>query len=120
MTEAIASPSPWSLSGDIIVGAAEPRANPKVEPYGHVLAKLCWDFDGDRNANGDLPWKTAEANGRLMVAAPVLLAACRAAYGMFQQSPLNADDDWTASQLAQQLRDAIRQATKGTACSSSP
>jgi hypothetical protein len=70
------TPGPWSLSGDLIVGAPEPRPNPKVEPYPHSIAKLCWDFDGDRNANGDLPWAKAKANGRLITAAPDLLLAC--------------------------------------------
>lgn len=69
------SPAPWELSGDLIVGAPEPRPNPKVEPHPHAVAKLCWDFDGDRGANGDLPWAVAKANGQLIIAAPAMLSA---------------------------------------------
>ena len=69
------SPASWTLSGDLIVGAPEPRPNPKVEPHPHAVAKLCWDFDGDAGANGDLPWSIAKANGRLIIAAPDLLQA---------------------------------------------
>jgi hypothetical protein len=69
------TPGPWSISGDLVVGAPESRPNPKVEPHPHSVAKLCWDFDGDRGANGDLPWLVAEANAQLIAAAPELLEA---------------------------------------------
>lgn len=72
------SPAPWSMSGDLVVGAPEPRPNPKVEPHSHAVAKLCWDFDGDTGANGDLPWSIAKANGQLIIAAPELLQALKA------------------------------------------
>lgn len=67
------SPAPWTASGDLIVGAPEPRPNPKVAPEPHAIAKMCWDFDGDCNANGTLPWTVAKHNQRLMTAAPELL-----------------------------------------------
>jgi len=77
------TPGPWELSGDLIVGAPEPRPNPKVEPCPHNVAKLCWNFDGDRSPNGDLQWATAEANGNLIVAAPDLLRLLKALQPIF-------------------------------------
>ena len=73
---------------------------------------LLWDaaFPDNHNILGVLPLDYAQ----LFAAAPELLAACKLAFSQFQQSPLNADDDWILSPLAQQLKLAIRKATKGT------
>ena len=75
------TPTPWSTSGDLISGAPEPRLNPKVKPYPHSVCKMCWDFDGDAGANGDLPWPVAEQNQLFIVRAvnchDELLAACK-------------------------------------------
>ena len=73
------TPGPWTISGDLIVGAPESRPNPKVAPFPHSVAKLCWDFDGDRNANGELPWTTAVENARLIASAPDMLEALQLA-----------------------------------------
>lgn len=73
------TPGPWAISGQLIHGAPERRPNPKVEPHPHTVAAVCWDFDGDRGATGDLPWPVAAANARLIAAAPELLAAARIA-----------------------------------------
>lgn len=56
----------------------------------------------------------AEANARLIAAAPELLAMLKRCYGMFQQSPLNKDDNWLSSQLARDLRKTITKAQAQT------
>lgn len=101
------TPGPWKRSGDLIVGPPEPRGNPKVEPYGHSVAKLCWDFDGDCGANGDLPWSIAEANGRIIIAAPKLLETCRLVLGSLEHNL--APEFLPETRIA--LREVISQAT---------
>ncbi len=63
---------PWEMSGDLIVGAPYQPANPKAQKTCHSVAKICWDFDGDCGANGELPWRNAKANGQLLKRAPEL------------------------------------------------
>lgn len=108
MTHSLA---PWQLSGDLIVSAQEPRPNPKADHMGYAVAKLCWDFDGDRCANGDLPWAVAKANGQLVAAAPDMLAALRFAHERLT-TLLDADE---ATELDQecllQIEAAIAKAT---------
>lgn len=76
------TPGPWRLSGDLVLGANEPRPNPKVVPYAHRVAVLCHD----EASNGDLPWLTAEANGRLITAAPEMLEALKGILNSFHES----------------------------------
>ena len=59
----------WSLSGDLIVGPAYQPPNPKADLCHHPIAKLCWNFDGDRNANG-----------LLIVQAPKMLQVLESVY----------------------------------------
>jgi hypothetical protein len=67
---------PWEMSGDIVIGPMYQPPNPKADKTAHVICKLGWDFDGDCNPTGDLPWAIAEENARLIAAAPELLEAC--------------------------------------------
>ncbi len=69
------TPGPWSRSFQLINGAPEPNVHP--------VANLCWDYDGDCGATGDLPWATAKANGELIVAAPELLQELRSLVDCF-------------------------------------
>jgi len=114
MSEFKHTPGPWTISGQLINGAPEPRPNPKVKPYPHTVTAVCWNFDGDRGATGDLPWPIAEANARLIAAAPELLEACRAAQNWLREyhtqngSPM----DEGIFGLDDQLVAAIARATK--------
>ena len=69
------TPSPWTVSGQLIVGPPEPYPNPKAQTMGRKIAEICWDWDGDQGATGELPWSIAKRNGDLLAAAPELLAA---------------------------------------------
>ena len=100
------TPGPWSRSGDLIVGAPEPRPNPKVEPHPHAVAKLCWDFDGDTGANGDLPWSIAKENQKLIAAAPELLEA-------LQDLVDKINDAGWHPEITETAREVIERATKG-------
>lgn len=69
------TPGPWEMSGQLVVGPPQPCPNPKAQPWHPTIASVAWDFDGDRNATGELPWSIAKHNGKLICAAPELLAA---------------------------------------------
>lgn len=99
------TPGPWAMSGDIIHGPMEQPPNPKAQKFGHVICKLGWDFDGDRGRTGDLPWKTAEANARLIAAAPDLLATLEKAIHWIDA------DDQGGPEMIGQCRTVIAKAT---------
>lgn len=68
--------APWEISGQLILGPAEPLPNPKVKPRGRVIASVYWDYFGDRGATEPRTmWEEANANLHLMAAAPELLEA---------------------------------------------
>lgn len=108
------TPGPWSISGQLINGAPEPRANPKVEPHPHTVAAVCWDFDGDRGATGDLPWAVAAANARLIAAAPELLEALRDLMAHAPR-PRNVRREFSYMVRWEQAKRAIAKAMEGGA-----
>lgn len=66
------TPGPWTAGGDLVSGGLYVPANPKAHPHAFEIAKLTWTDRGyDWIPSGD----TREANLRLIVAAPDLLAA---------------------------------------------
>ena len=82
------TPGPWGISGQLITSPPLAVANPKVEPYSKAIASAAWDFDGDRGATEyRTKWPEAEANLRLIAAAPDLLAA------LLEIHDLHTDDD---------------------------
>lgn len=65
------SSGPWSISGDLIIGPPTPVPNPKVEPYGKMIAKVLHNYPGGEPR---ITWKgEGEANARLIAAAPEML-----------------------------------------------
>ena len=76
------TPTPWSISGDLIVGAPEAVPNPQVAPYPKQVSKLQWDYEGDSGATERrIQWPEAKANADFIVRAvnahDDLLAALR-------------------------------------------
>jgi hypothetical protein len=71
------TPGPWQQSGQLILTEANhDYPNPKASPAPKIIGEVHWDYDGDRGGKEHrIKWPEAEANQRLMIAAPDLLAA---------------------------------------------
>jgi hypothetical protein len=71
------TPGPWQQSGQLILTEANyDYPNPKASPAPKIIGEVHWDYDGDRGGKEHrIKWPEAEANQRLMIAAPELLAA---------------------------------------------
>jgi hypothetical protein len=106
------TPTPWSTSGDLIVGAPEAVPNPQVAPYPKQVAKLQWDYEGDSGATERrIHWPEAAANAALIVRAvnsyADLLDACRLMLKCDEYSP-----DWHVPEAIEAARAAIAKATE--------
>lgn len=44
------SPLPWTTGGQLILSSPVAFPNPQAQPMGKVVASMCWDYEGDRNA----------------------------------------------------------------------
>ncbi len=73
------TPGPWTISGQLIIGPPEAFPNPKAQPMGRKIAEVYWDWGGDKGATERrTQWfPEADANARLIAAAPELLAALK-------------------------------------------
>lgn len=67
----------WEASGQLIVTAAlHGHPNPKAQRSPKIIGEVHWNYDGDQGAKEPrTEWHEAEANQRLMIAAPDLLEA---------------------------------------------
>lgn len=85
----------WEASGQLIVTAAlHGHPNPKAQRSPKIIGEVHWDYDGDHNAKESrTEWREAEANQRLMIAAPDLLKALQnlTEWGRTHTSPLDAN-----------------------------
>lgn len=82
MSECKHTPGPWEMSGQLIVtSGCHPHPNPKAQHTPKTVGEVHWSYDGDYGAKEPrISWPEAEANARLMIAAPALLEACQAAF----------------------------------------
>ncbi len=75
------TPGPWQSSGQLILTQDPyPYPNPKAQEMPKIIGEVHWDWSGDRGGRESrTEWQEAEANQKLIAAAPELLEACRAA-----------------------------------------
>lgn len=110
------TPGPWSIAGQLIIGARESLPNPKAEARGKCVAAICWDFCGDRGATEPrISWHgEGEANARLIAAAPELLEAAEAIMEFYQNGTPLHSGSLIISDLAQAIAKAkgIHDATR--------
>ena len=106
------TPGPWESGGQLIVTAERhPHPNPKAQHRPKVVGEVHWDWGGDRGGlEPRIEWPEAEANQRLMIAAPELLEACKKVLASIEH---NIADD-ALPETRECLREAITKATGDT------
>jgi hypothetical protein len=66
----------WMPHGQLILGPVRSHPNPRATEGHVIIGEVHWDWDGDRGCKETrIKWSEAQANQRLMCAAPELLAA---------------------------------------------
>ena len=107
-TTATHTPGPWTYR-PCTIGHPNNRRNPIVSSEGNYIARVCSQESTLPGMTSRAPdAATAEANARLIAAAPALLAACRAALTALQ---LADQDVYDEGKTCAQLTAAIEQAT---------
>ncbi len=105
------TPGPWTPSGQLILGPIQPHPNPKATPSHVIIGEVYWDWERDLGGKEyRIKWHEAEANQRIMCAAPDLLSACEQALKLIGTDEEASHGCGSPQEVAEDLRLAIKKA----------